>query len=74
MYLIYEFGQCCSLVDVDTLVYIFKWFLRNAESKMMMWLNGITRKQVKIKRALLYKDSMENLNLLGAKLKHKSKC
>jgi hypothetical protein len=47
---------------------------RDEEGEMMMWLDGSVREQVKIKRASLYKDSMENLNSLGAKLKHKSKC
>jgi len=44
---------------------------RDEEGEMMMWLDGSVREQVKIKRASLYKDSMENLNSLGAKLKHK---
>jgi len=41
------------------------------EGEMMMWLDGSIREQVKIKRASLYKDSMETLNKLGEKLKHK---
>jgi hypothetical protein len=45
---------------------------RNEEGEMMMWLDGSIREQVKIKRNFLYKDSMDNLNKLGAKLKHKS--
>ncbi|MGK3748548.1 MAG: hypothetical protein ACI8RD_000840 [Bacillariaceae sp.] len=39
----------------------------------MMWLDGSVREQVTIRRATLYKDSMEQLNKLGVGLKHKSK-
>ncbi len=46
---------------------------RDDEGEMMMWLDGSVREQIKIKRASLYKDSMETLDKLGAKLKHKSK-
>jgi len=41
------------------------------DGEMMMWLDGSVREQIQIKRASLYKDSMETLNKLGAKLKHK---
>jgi len=44
---------------------------RDEEGEMMMWLDGSIREQIKIKRASLYKDSMETLNELGSKLKHK---
>ena len=46
---------------------------RDEENEMMMWLDGSVREQVQIKRSSLYKDSMDNLNKLGANLKHKSK-
>ncbi len=46
---------------------------RDEEMGMMMWLDGSVREQVQIKRASLYKDSMETLNKLGPRLKHKSK-
>mmetsp|Transcript_8479 Transcript_8479/g.20805 ORF Transcript_8479/g.20805 Transcript_8479/m.20805 type:complete len:1204 (+) Transcript_8479:111-3722(+) len=41
------------------------------EGEMMIWLDGTIREQVKIKRASLYKDSMETLNKMGGRLKHK---
>lgn len=41
------------------------------EGETMMWLDGSIREQIKIKRASLYRDSMEKLNKLGTKLKHK---
>lgn len=46
---------------------------RDEEDAMMMWLDGSVREQIKIKRATLYKDSMEHLNKLGPNLKHKGK-
>ncbi|VEU40691.1 unnamed protein product [Pseudo-nitzschia multistriata] len=41
------------------------------EAAAMMWIDGSVREQIKIKRAQLYEDSMEQLNKLGANLKHK---
>ena len=43
------------------------------DNDMPMWLDGSVREEVEIKRASLYKDSMETLNNLGPRLKHKSK-
>mmetsp|Transcript_19892 Transcript_19892/g.22768 ORF Transcript_19892/g.22768 Transcript_19892/m.22768 type:complete len:1149 (-) Transcript_19892:4-3450(-) len=41
------------------------------DDDVMMWLDGSVREQIKIRRCTLYKDSMEQLNKLGASLKHK---
>jgi len=36
----------------------------------MLWFDGSIREQIKIRRATLYEDSMEQLNDMGAKIKH----